>query len=72
MLGKIPVSLAGFYYAVKHYNKHGDQEARFWYFLGIGILFNPLLPVHLFFQPLWIIADIVIAIYFYKFLKNYG
>jgi hypothetical protein len=69
-LGKIPVCLAAVYYGYHLYRNEKSQDKRFWYFLGIAILYNPLLPIHLFFSPLWIIADIVSAIYFYRFIKD--
>lgn len=69
-LGKIPVCLAAIYYCVKNYNAHDQQVSEFWYFLAIAVLFNPVLPVHLFFSALWIIADIISAIYFYRYQKH--
>lgn len=67
--GKIPVCLAAAYYCFLNYKKGQSQNKRFWYFLGIAILYNPLLPVHLFFSIIWIVADIIVAIYFYRFIK---
>lgn len=69
-LSKIPVCLAAAYYCHRSYQKDKAQNSHFWYFLLIAILFNPVLPVHLFFSPLWIIADVVVAIYFYRYLKT--
>ncbi len=68
-LAKIPVCLAAIYYAHSFYKKGQKQNRTFWYLLGIAILYNPLLPVHLFFSILWIACDIAIAIYFYMFIK---
>lgn len=70
MLGKIPVCIAGAYYCVKSYEKDKPQVSTFWYFLLIAILFNPLVPVHLYFSIFWIIADIFVAIYFYRYLRQ--
>lgn len=69
-LGKIPVCLAAAYYCYQNYQKNKKQDPQFWYFLVIAILFNPILPIHLFFSPLWMIADVVVAIYFYRYLKT--
>lgn len=68
--GKIPVCLAAAYYCYLLYKKGQNQDKRFWYFLGIAVLYNPLLPVHLFFSIIWIAADIIAAIYFYRFIKS--
>ncbi len=67
-LGKIPVCLAAAYYCSKNHQKNGQQINEFWYFLVIAILFNPILPVHLFFRLLWVIVDIVVVVYFYRYL----
>jgi len=68
-LGKIPVCLAAAYYCYNNYNKGQSQNKRFWIFLGIAIIYNPLIPLHLFFSILWIVVDIATAIYFYRFIK---
>lgn len=68
-LGKIPVCLAAAYYCYNDYKKGQRQSKRFWIFLGIAIIYNPLIPLHLFFSILWILVDIVTAIYFYRFIK---
>jgi hypothetical protein len=70
MLGKIPVCIASVYYCVKNYQKDKPQVSTFWYFLVIAILFNPVIPVHLYFSPLWVITDIVVAVYFYTYLRR--
>ena len=71
MLGKIPVCLAAAYYCYKNYRTGKEQTKPFWYFLVVAILFNPVFPVHLYFSPLWVIADIVVAVYFYRYLKAF-
>lgn len=70
MLAKIPISIIGFYYCYKNYKKDHEQIKEFWYFLIIGILFNPILPVHLFFSPLWVIADIICIVFLINYLRR--
>ena len=42
-----------------------DSEDKFWVFLmvGIAILFNPIIPVHLT-KDIWVIIDLIVAILF--------
>ena len=70
VLGKIPVCLAAAYYCIKNYKKDTEKPKPFWYFLIIAILFNPVVHVHLYFSLIWVIVDIVVAIYFYKYLQR--
>jgi len=67
---KIPVCIVAVYYCVKLYQKNHSQPQPFWALLGIAILFNPLLPIHLFFRTLWIVVDIASAIYMYMFFTG--
>jgi len=70
VIGKIPVCLAAAYYCTKNYKKNQEQPKPFWYFLIIAVLFNPVLPVHLYVSLIWIIVDILCAFYFYSYLKS--
>lgn len=63
---KIPISLAATYYCFKSYKKNEKQEKYFWILLTIAILYNPLIPIHLFFSPLWVIADLIVVYFFWK------
>lgn len=70
ILGKIPICLAAAYYARKNYRGHGNQTNVFWYFIILAIIYNPLIPLHLFFSLLWIAVDIGAIIYFVKYRKT--
>jgi hypothetical protein len=70
MLVKIPIFVAAVYYCIKLYQKDKKQFNDFWYMLIIAIIFNPLLPIHLFYRLLWMVVDIVAVVYFFKFYKR--
>lgn len=69
-LSKIPICFIAAYYCKKNYKKDSEQPKSFWHFLIIAVLFNPFFPLHLFFSALWIIADLIVAYYFYKYQKD--
>ena len=70
MLSRVFVCAVASYYCIKTHKKSGDQIKDFWYFLGIAILFNPIIPIYLFYRTAWILVDIFVAIYFYKYIKT--
>jgi hypothetical protein len=67
---RFPICIILVYYLFNLYKKEGGQESEFWWLLGILVLFNPILPLHLFFAPLWIISDLLCAFYLFHFLKK--
>jgi hypothetical protein len=69
-LGKIVVCAIASYYAYRNHSSGKKQTKTFWYFLAVAIIFNPLLPLHLFFSVLWIIVDIAVAAFFWSYLKE--
>lgn len=69
-LGKILVCAIASYYAYCNHSSGKKQTKTFWYFLAVAIIFNPLLPLHLFFSVLWIIVDIGVAAFFWSYLKQ--
>ena len=59
------------YYSIKLYNKNNNNQINFyWYFLGIGILYNPIIPVYLFIKLAWMIIDVAVMLIFIKFLNS--
>ena len=69
-IGKILICAIALYYAYCNYKKSEKQNKIFWYFLIVAIIFNPLLPIHLFFSIFWIIVDIGVIIFFWSYLKD--
>lgn len=69
-LGKIVVCGIAVYYCYKNYVRGKTQPKIFWYFLAVGITFNPLLPLHLYFSILWIIVDVAVAALFWSYYKS--
>ena len=69
-LGKIIVCAIAAYYAYLNHTSGKKQAKIFWYFLVIAIIFNPLLPIHLFFNVLWIIVDIGVVAFLWSYLKE--
>lgn len=68
--GKFVVCAVAIYYCHENYKKEAKEQSKiFWYFLGISILYNPIIPIHLFFRTAWIFIDIVLIIFFLKYLK---
>jgi|GEM_PF-6659227 len=64
MLGKVVICAVFVYYCIKNYDKKlFRQREYFWYFLVLAVLYNPLIPVHLFYRMLWIIVDLVVIVF---------
>lgn len=68
-LGKIIVCSIALYYCYKNYVQGKKQVKIFWYFLIVGAIFNPILPLHLFFNILWIIVDVAVIAFFWSYYK---
>lgn len=62
MLLKLAFFVIAIYGAVLLYQK---KDPAMWGLVGIAILFNPLIPIHLGNRVLWILADIVALGMFY-------
>lgn len=69
-LGKVIVCAVAAYYAYHNYNSGEKQSKVFWWFFITAIIFNPLLPVHLFFHAIWILVDVVVVALFWSYLKE--
>ena len=68
--GKLIVCCVAVYYCSQNYKKNLEKQNKFfWYFLGIAILYNPIIPIHLLFRPAWIVVDIILIIFLFKYLK---
>ena len=71
MFGKLVVFIIAIYYCYYNYQKGREKQNKyFWYFLIALILYNPILPMHLFYRTLWIIMDIILIILFIKYIKD--
>lgn len=68
MVGKVVVFAVAAYYLAKGVGK--DDDAIKWPLIIVAILYNPLLPVYLYAQGLWIMADIVAIWIFWRTLKH--
>lgn len=73
MVGKLIIFMVSIYYCYCNYSKEKKNQ-YFWFFLFAAIVYNPIIPVYLFYRTIWIIIDIILIIVFikyYKYLKNY-
>lgn len=60
MVGNTILFSISMYYCYQLYSKNRErQNPFFWYFLIAGIIYNPLLPIHLFYRTLWITVDLI-------------
>lgn len=73
MVGKVIIFIISIYYCYCNYKKESKNK-YFWFFLFAAIIYNPILPVYLFYRTIWIIVDIILIIIFiryYGYSKNY-
>ena len=63
---RLVVTGLSLYAAFNHSNKDGTQ---FWILLGIAVLFNPLIPIHLS-RTIWMPIDIITGGYFAYLAKK--
>jgi len=65
------VTAIAVYYAYFLYEKHKKTDFWFWVFVGIAILFNPIVPVYLYSKAMWGVIDVIVAVCFGVFIiKN--
>lgn len=71
MVGKFFIFIIAIYYCYNVYNRDKEkQDKYFWYFLGAAILYNPIIPIHLFYRMLWIIVDVAFIIFLINYIKH--
>lgn len=68
MVGKVVVFAGAIYYLAKGVGK--DNDSIKWPLIIVAILYNPLLPVYLYAQGLWIMADILAIWIFWRTIKH--
>lgn len=64
---RITITAIAIYVALNHFKR---ETNNFYIFIGIAILFNPLIPIHLS-KEIWIPIDLILAIYFTYVGKKY-
>ena len=71
IVGKFFIFVVAIYYCYNNYQKEkGKQNQYFWYFLIATILYNPFVPVHLFYRMVWIIFDVAFIFIFARYIKD--
>lgn len=63
---RIAISAITIYVALNHLKK---ETISFYIFIGIAILFNPIVPIHLS-KEIWIPIDLILSIYFIYIQRN--
>lgn len=61
---RIIVTIVGIYYAYYLYQKFQKLDFWFWGLVTIIIIFNPIFPIYLGDKSVWMIIDIITAIFF--------
>lgn len=61
---RIVVTIVAIYYAYYLYETFQKTGFWFWLLVVIAILFNPIIPVHLYDKSIWSVIDVVVAIFF--------
>ena len=64
-LSRLVVCGCSIYFAINSRSK--DQDLFVWVFGALAVLYNPILPIHLYEKELWMIVNLVTAaIFFFK------
>ena len=63
VFSRITVTLIAVYLAVQAYKK--DNSSQLLFMVGIAILYNPIIPIHLT-KPIWVILNMLTAAIFYR------
>ena len=64
MLLKIAIMIIAIYYTWVINKLRIKKDAKFWILIAIAILYNPIIPIHLYSRALWVFVDIAAAIFF--------
>lgn len=56
LVTRVVICVIGIYGAVTFMDKH---HGIFWLMVGVGVLYNPIIPVHLYEKGIWILVNIV-------------
>ena len=62
-LSRIVVCVCSIYFAVKLFKE--DDLVFVWIFGFLAILYNPIIPIHLYEKGIWIIVNIITSILFF-------
>lgn len=62
------VAICYAYWIKKNINK---QDAWFWILIGIAVLFNPIIPIHLGDKLIWAVIDIAIIIFLIMLMNKF-
>ncbi|MGB2762113.1 MAG: DUF6804 family protein [Minisyncoccales bacterium] len=68
---RIIVAGAAIYYAYYLYQKLKELDLWFWGLIAIAIIFNPIVPIYLGDKTIWIIIDVIAAIFFISFIIKF-
>ena len=67
MLTRLGICVSAGLLAYQLYKAKPDDQQGLWVLLcGCAVLFNPIFPIYLHSQPLWMVLDILTAFLFYK------
>lgn len=58
------------YYAYDAYSRSRSFGIWFWIMVGVALFLNPVIPVYLYSQGLWQIADVIVAVVFITLLSS--
>ncbi len=61
---RIAITAISIYYAYYLYEIGRQKTFWFWTSIAIIVLFNPIIPIHLYNKSLWGFIDVVVAIFF--------
>ena len=67
---KFIVTGSTIYYAYYIYEQLKKQDFWFWILVGIAILFNPIVPIHLGDKDLWSLIDIVVIVFLVSLMSK--
>lgn len=68
---RIVVTGVSIYYAYMLYEVLEERGFWFWALVGIAILFNPLIPIHLGDKEVWGFIDIIVVIFYVSLVVKF-
>ena len=68
---RVVVTIVAIYYIYWLYSLAKLQNIWFWGLIVIGILFNPIIPIHLGDKTIWGIIDVIVAVFFISLIIKF-
>lgn len=69
-LNRIIITAIAVYYGYYIYQTLKKQDLYFWALVFIAILFNPIVPIHLNEKSIWLVIDLLVAIFFVILIRK--